>query len=111
MREPVERLANPTYMNSMDSWEILLYIIALSTIVEGEPFVFSMRCPANSRFRYEQSAYISNCSGLSSDVFIILVVQTYATCFMAFILFLEHHRIRYEFAVAGSIYSSRRRSP
>ncbi|KAJ3758886.1 calcium activated cation channel [Lentinula raphanica] len=36
VRQPVERLADPSYTNTMDAWEIILYVIALSTLVEGE---------------------------------------------------------------------------
>ncbi|KAJ3929626.1 MAG: calcium activated cation channel [Lentinula lateritia] len=35
VRQPVERLADPSYMNTMDAWEVILYVIALSTLVEG----------------------------------------------------------------------------
>ncbi|KAJ3917029.1 calcium activated cation channel [Lentinula edodes] len=34
VRQPVERLADPSYMNTMDAWEVILYVIALSTLVE-----------------------------------------------------------------------------
>ncbi|KAJ3971636.1 calcium activated cation channel [Lentinula raphanica] len=42
VRQPVERLADPSYTNTMDAWEIILYVIALSTLVEDMNRLFKL---------------------------------------------------------------------
>ncbi|KAJ3722591.1 calcium activated cation channel [Lentinula raphanica] len=42
VRQPVERLADPSYTNTMDAWEVILYVIALSTLVEDMNRLFKL---------------------------------------------------------------------
>ncbi|KAJ4479281.1 calcium activated cation channel [Lentinula aciculospora] len=42
VRLPVERLADPSYTNTMDAWEIILYVIALSTLIEDMNRLFKL---------------------------------------------------------------------
>jgi len=36
VRQPVERLSDPTYATNLDAWEILLYALGLSIVFEGD---------------------------------------------------------------------------
>ncbi|KAE9409981.1 hypothetical protein BT96DRAFT_962045 [Gymnopus androsaceus JB14] len=76
VRQPVERLADPSYTNEMDAWEITLYILALSTLIEGTLFFKLMRFVTWRAFSFWNIvAFITN--SLILAAFILRIVGLY----------------------------------
>jgi hypothetical protein len=103
VRQPVERLTDPTYDSDMDAWEIILYFLGLSIILEGTCrlivayiiySLFYSRCP--------QGEYVLEIRRRCMKSYLCMpVLETIAFCNVEGLFLLEHCGYDHRFASAN----------